>query len=155
MWEKCNWNPKFSFWKKFLLKILFSGFLLYKLHNAHTDKNEQHQDEAGINSFIAMCDTMWLPVIVWETFCFEQKLSRFFSLQMSIKIMRFGGFSHHFHHILLNYVYRCHTCMKSCICQLSFGTKIITSTRTFVFENAKTYTSTWHCLLNKIFDQQK
>ena len=50
------------------LKIFFSnfisGFLLYKLHNGHTDKNEQHQDEAEIDSFLAMCDTIWLPVIV-------------------------------------------------------------------------------------------
>ena len=42
------------------------------------------------------------------------------SLKISIKIRRFLGFNRHFHHIFKNKVRRC---MKSCICQLDFGTR--------------------------------
>ena len=60
-------------------KIFFKiYFLVFYYTIAILIKNKQHQDEAEINSFLAMCDTIWLPVIVWEKFCFEQKLSRFF-----------------------------------------------------------------------------
>ena len=76
VWEKCNWKPNFSFLTIFF-PHLFSGFLLYKLHNGHTDTNEQHPDKAEIDSFLAM--SIWLRVIVREKFCFEQKFSRFVS----------------------------------------------------------------------------
>ena len=52
-------------------------------------------------------------------------LPRFFSLKISIKIRQFLEFNCHFHQIKKNSVYRCHTCMKSCKCQLNFSARML------------------------------
>ena len=62
--EKNAIESQSSVFKCFFSQNLFFGFPLYKLHNVHTDKKEQHHDEAEIDSFLALCDTIWLSVIV-------------------------------------------------------------------------------------------
>ena len=70
-------------------------------HNRHND--EEDRTRTKLES-LAMFDTIWLPVIDGDFFCFEHMLSIFFLLQNFYQNQTFFGFNLPFHQIILDHL---------------------------------------------------